>query len=201
MKESLIVSEKRKGIAVILSIGIFFAVFLSTHEDVYAAEYYLGIAKETQQQSNWCWAACVSMINTYYVYLGYPTPITNKTQSQIVTYVKGSPVNASATINQVLSALTFASNRPAWSAGGAVPMSSIITLTDSARPSILGLVPYSGSSGHMVLCDGYNTSGSKMRVVDPAPSGLTIFRYHNDLLQGRDYNPIIGYWNVTLYTS
>lgn len=64
-----------------------------------ASSVYLNIPGETQQQTEWCWAATSQSIIEY---LGKAYP----SQSDIVTTVLGSPVNQPATFDQNTSSLT-----------------------------------------------------------------------------------------------
>lgn len=70
-----------------------------------ATSHYVYYSKYNQEQTNWCWVACAQMSGKQ----AYSA--SNLTQSQVVTYVKGAPVNQPASLEETrIAAQRFTNN-------------------------------------------------------------------------------------------
>lgn len=151
-------------LAILLAVGA--VGYHSTPANAYVGYKLLNINAVQQQQTNWCWAACTQMVCTY---LGtYPS------QSEIVTFIYGSPVNQGANVNQISSALWHwnITSTPTSNSLGFYTLSSQI---NNDQPMI------SGRSGHAQLIRGYyeDTSYGTKNVyfIDPWDASYRILPY------------------------
>jgi hypothetical protein len=145
----------------------------------------LSIPSYKQERDNWCWAASSQMsIN----YLGG-----NKTQSQIVNYVKGSVVNEPGTNAEVVRALNYG-GLSGSNVNGSLAFSKVASQVKNNQP-ILAAVSWNNNpngTGHMFVIRGFynDTSTGKQDIYykDPWPTNTTdkIFSY-NSFLNNSDF--------------
>lgn len=67
----------------------------------------LPITRERQQQTMWCWVTCARMVGKYY------NPSTTKSQSDMVTFIKGSSINEGGTDSEIKQAIEYICNKNA----------------------------------------------------------------------------------------
>ncbi len=136
----------------------------------------LSVVRSQQSYSNWCWAASSKMIGDY---LGH-----YKSQSDIVTAVKGSAVNVGALGSEVCIALAYATDYSYYTSIITPPaISSIKSQIDLCIPIMMRMDWTSGGS-HNVVVKGYSDS-TKLIVVDPGVGCSQIKSYeYSDLQNG-----------------
>lgn len=136
---------KRKVI-VILLVSILLICTLTT--SVFAASLYLNVPDTVQEETNWCWAAS-SVCTLNYHYLGV-------TQTQFVTYVKGSAINEGGWPWEVQDGLEHWSVDSNW-ISGAISWSDVKDDINDYAPIITSIVwvPLIEFNGHMMVIYGY----------------------------------------------
>lgn len=153
----------------------------------FATRHVLSVPAYQQEQSNWCWAACDKMVIQY-------CKGTSPSQSSIVTFVFGSPVNNCASLSQTRSALTN------WNVLSSVT-SSALSYTEvqnniiSDCPIIAGLAVNGG--GHMNVVRGFDTSNNSVLFIDPGDGGYHGQNY-NDYADGYHYDGYYYTWQETI---
>jgi len=149
---------KRKPTTIVWTILL--VVFgLSTSAHAYSMEDCLVVDAQTQERSNWCWAANASSILDYYSL--------SVSQSSFVTYIKGGAVNLPASPQEVRNGLAH------W--GVSSVLSSTYLSFDGIRAEINSYSrpiysnwKWASGGGHAVLIDGYGTnSGNCVDYMDP----------------------------------
>lgn len=130
----------------------------------------LGVLRQQQEQSRWCWAASAVMIGKYK---------TNSTVSQVqaVKYVKGSPINEGGTDAEVIEAIRFVSNNTKNAIRtNPLTLTNLINKIDIGRP--FGIhIAWDNGGGHMIVGAGYNVETKSIYAIDPWES--TANRYYN----------------------
>ncbi len=145
-----------------------------------------------QEKSNWCWAASAQgILTTYHIH--------DVSQTEIVTYVKGSPVDQGGNEQEMCSALSHFGN---CSPQGTQMVGEAILKqeADQYNPAIIGWT-YTSGSGHAVAYCGYNEKRDRAayKIMNPSPMGsgswemLTYQAIQN--AQGK------GSWVLTITTS
>lgn len=132
---------------------------------------YLHLTMQTQQQSNWCWAAVSTSVAHFY------SSSSPWTQCSVVNAELGASTcctnGSSSSCNQpwyLDLALTRVGHLDHW-AGGTATRQQIMTEIDHRRP--LGVrIGWSGGGGHFVAIDGYEEDqnerdGGIVEVTDP----------------------------------
>lgn len=144
----------------ILSTIILIAFLVST---AYAAYAELSVPRYQQEKSSWCWAAAARMAADY-VYGG-----TIPSQTQIVTYIKGSAVNEAGSISETAASIEYATggtkSASYTSAGSPWTYQKVKTSIDNLRP-VVPLVN-DGTSGHYYVICGYEASTMRIAVINP----------------------------------
>lgn len=121
----------------------------------------LGVTRQLQQKSNWCWAATCAMIGGYRISNG-------ATQTQIVTAAYGSPVNEGGSQREILGGLEFASRGTKISSAVSVLyIGQVIEQIDKDHPFYMSLEWNSGG-GHGVVGAGYDIKSASVYIIDPA---------------------------------
>ncbi len=140
----------------------------------------LSVPHYQQEKSNWCWAAAARMVGKY------KTPASTKTQTQIVTYVKGSPTdNTPGSLLEIVSATEYASNFAIT--GGiyffTLSFANIKNRINGNMP-IQPLVRGNGT-GHYYVIYGYHSSssGNYVYLIDPGDA-LGKYVSYNDFKNG-----------------
>jgi hypothetical protein len=185
MNKKLILSKKLISIIIVI-------LFLCSSKNAFASEsVYLDISGIEQEESNWCWAASSQCIIDY---LGSwsPTP----SQSDIVTHIKGSPVNEPAGYNEIHSSIhdycvdsTDVNSYVSWS-----------TVKNSIggwySPMHVGIT-YTLGGGHSMVMYGYYEDSSVQNVsyMDPFPANP---RWNSRTYSSFKYN-ISSHWTRTFY--
>lgn len=147
-------SKARKKIFTTLSL-LMLLVFSTT---LVCSAATLIISTVRQERSNWCWAACSEMVGKW--------KYGNRSQTQIVTHIKGSAVNEPASSSETARAATYASNNNAsFTSGGRLSLNTVTSMINNRNnPLIAGC---SGSGvGHMLVVHG--VSGNDFFICDPA---------------------------------
>lgn len=130
----------------------------------------LSIPSYKQERSNWCWVASSQMAISY---LGG-----SKTQSQIVSYVKGSVVNDPGTNAEVIRALNYGGLHGS-NVNGSLALSKVISQVKNNQP-IFAAISWNTSpngTGHMYVIRGFynDTSSGRQEIYykDPWPANKT----------------------------
>ena len=127
---------------ILISLSLIIAIFFTQ-----ASAAQLSISNCKQEKSNWCWAASAQAIGKYYG--------SSKTQSSIVSYVKGSAVNESANVYETNNAIIYASSQ-------GTEYDNVLTITevqlqiDDSDPIAIR-IGWNGSltNGHIMVIGGY----------------------------------------------
>lgn len=146
---------------------------LYTYTNVSQQQWYFdtGITMNTpvigQEHDKWCWAACALMSGKTY-------QATNKTQSDIVKYVKGSIVNAAAYSPEIIQAANYATGNTHQKVD-TINQDDLILELNRGNPVILGVeLFYKGNTqgGHTVIIYGYYAVAGTYRfqINDPWPA-------------------------------
>ena len=138
-----------------------------------------------QEKSLWCWAACAQM--------DAATFGNNKTQTQIVNYVKGvnNAPDVKGTLLESVTACEYASgttnqyeNKPVSN----MPEANLISKLNSGKPVTAQMFVNTNQNGHSVIIFGYRIeNGTKYFYIrDPKHDnvGVTFCRTYNELITG-----------------
>ena len=137
------------------------------------------ITRQSQQKTNWCWAACASMTGEYITG-------TRKAQSSIVTYVKGTPINEGAIVPESVSAANFAcSDSKSWNYVDVADFSfqNAVSILNDQETFEIRYRWYSGG-GHILVCAGYDLENQRLRLVDPWENCPTTYYKYSELCDG-----------------
>jgi len=142
-----------------------------------------------QEKPNWCWAATAQMTGKYM----YPS--STRTQTQIVTHVKGSAVDLGASTSETATATKYATHGTINFAA-ASPAFSFATVKSYINAGIpIQPLVNANNSGHYYVIRGYNetSSGNYLYITDPG-DGYGKYVLYNDFLNGNwsDTRPWIG---------
>ncbi|WP_405019021.1 C39 family peptidase [Kitasatospora sp. NBC_00070] len=126
----------------------------------------LNITMQSQQQTNWCWAASGNTIATYFGY--------TYSQNQFCNVAFNRSVNASCPNNQaslanVQTALNWIGINSGSYVTGYLRNSTVQTEINANRP-IETRIQWSSGGGHMHVIYGYDTSNNFVYWGDPWPS-------------------------------
>ncbi len=134
--------------------------------ELQAAQKTLNISMRSQEQNQWCWAACSQS------YVQYKTG-NFYSQCDYVKYIFGSCVNQAGTAAQIVRACS--GGGASASSTGVLSFSGVQSLVDSNRPFIVG------RSGHAMVGFGYKTdNGQYVAISDPWPGrGKSWYTYSN----------------------
>ncbi|SEB92892.1 papain-like cysteine protease family protein [Arthrobacter woluwensis] len=133
--------------------------------------WYLNYTGQTQEQTNWCWAATGNSVANYFGYKQY-------SQNQFCDMAFGNALSVDCPNNQA----TLANDQTAFktigiSAGtyitGTVAFSKVQSEIGSNRPVMTRIVWASGG-GHMMTLIGYDASASTVQYHDPWPDDQRI---------------------------
>lgn len=156
-------------------LGIFVLVFVFSFTYVnttYGAAKTLNVTRYQQEKTNWCWAACAKMMGNY-LGNGY-------SQSEICKNVKGNTNNNTASLDEVTSAIKYATGKTV-TRSGIIALYTISRSIDNNKPLVIRMQWNSGG-GHVVVVSGYNDA--KVRLVDPASGCSTAWYTLSDLGSG-----------------
>ena len=151
------------------------------------------ITRQEQQESEWCWAACLAMVGPYNT--NYTT-----TQWDVVVSVLGYPLNLPIHVDVTAGALSIASNGTKW--GSVVGIndfsySDAVAETDGNRLIIIRMGWNSGG-GHFVVGAGYDKEGNKIYIIDPAGGCSNDYFNYYQLITGRKIHSGTGSWTHTV---
>lgn len=152
----------------------------------------LGLMREVQAMSSWCWATSAKMVARY---LGG----TNATQCQYVKWGKASSqcLNVSGDFGLDLSrALMGAGIRGVGTTSGPISFNSIKSQIDARKPIIIRWEWNSGG-GHMIAINVYNTTGSTVTYVDPL-DGENHTRPYSWIKNGSNHTWTHSRYNISL---
>lgn len=136
-----------------------------------------------QQKSNWCWAAGALMSASTVV-------VTTVTQSDIVQSVKGNTDNNTASVSEICSAASFASNHElTYSAQGVLSEFKIINELSEGNPVLITRGWYlsdgTRNGGHVTIIYGYYQGEFFIRDPWPVSSGDSYTRTYAEIVNGR----------------
>lgn len=178
----------KKRMKPVCAVILVFMVSFSFALGVCAAS--ITMTRYSQNKSKWCWAACALM-------LARSQGADYMTQTDIVTYVKGSDVNEMGTIIETEQAVRYVADNSFSTIKGTSTDGDSVVITstalknkiDAEYPVIMGVKYASNTStgGHMVVAYGYYNSNNKLYIMyhDPANdidgndaySGTIIYEY------------------------
>lgn len=166
-------------------------LFVVSTESAFAASKNLSISRIQQTEDHWCWAASCAMAGKF---ISSARP----NQSSIVSYIFGGLIDTGAYDAQIVSALNYATNKSSHSSSP-YSYSSIKSTINGNRPLLAKFTWTSGSGNHLVVVSGYNTSGSKVQLIDPwYGCGKSNYAYAN-IINGTSVQSGTGYYSKTFY--
>lgn len=133
--------------------------------------WYLNYSGQTQEKTNWCWAATGNSVANYFGYKQY-------SQNQFCNMAFGNALNASCPNNQA----NLANDQQAFKTIGistgsyvsrTVPYSTVVSEISSNRP-VMTRILWASGGGHMMTLIGYDTSSSTVQYHDPWPDDQRI---------------------------
>ncbi|MGW6281667.1 papain-like cysteine protease family protein [Kribbella sp. NPDC055071] len=146
-------------------IGLATLVPLAPQATAAPGSYYLSVTGQSQQKSNWCWAATGNSIAAFYG--------RTYSQNQFCNLAFGNSQNATCPNNQA----TLANDQQAFrsigiSAGsyvsGTLSFSTLVTEIAAGRP-VMTRIGWSSGGGHMMDIIGYDSSDSTLEYYNPWP--------------------------------
>lgn len=156
-----------------------------------AARKVLSVPGYQQEKSHWCWAASDKSIIQY-------CKGSSPTQSQIVTFVFGSPVDQGATTDQARSALTH------WNVVSSrwydpLSYSAVQSQINNNHPIFATLqigatTPY----GHANVIRGYDTSYTAVLFIDPKDGNYHAQNYY-DYKNGYHWDGVCYNWIHSIF--
>ena len=149
------------------------------------------VNRQSQENTCWCWAACSSMAGEYITG-------TVKPQSRIVATIKGYVVNYGASFEETTEALNFASNyKENWVCveRSGFTFQDAVKLLNAKKIFVIHVILE--NSGHVLICSGYELTGSQLKIVDPAGDSVTKYYSYASLRQGVSIPSGQGKWMQT----
>ena len=147
----------------------------------------LRVPHKYQQQSNWCWAACAEMVMRY-------RGNTNTDQCDLANWLFNLTVccsqgsspqcNNPCTVSQVSNVYINYGIQSVLS-GGTISFAAIQSEINGQRPVEVGLKWNKGTTGHLVIIQGWqhNRVGQYVHLNDPAPGYGPQLVLYTDLLK------------------
>jgi hypothetical protein len=164
MKERFVWLRGRIGLVLIVAMAMVGGGAIAAQ----AASKYVSSPVVVQEQSNWCWVAAGKSLASYHV---------GSTASQCTMYKwgKGGSTcpNNTGTLGNVYSILISAGlTNPGTQSSGQRSYANLQGDLNVNRPAVIrwGWNSTGGSTGHMVVIRGYNTSGSTVSFMNPLNS-------------------------------
>lgn len=150
----------------------------------------IGIVMVPQEESNWCWAATSEGILKHY-------GLTELTQTEIVTHVKGSPVNQTGQAREIANGINHFLDCNA-TAVGSILESELKSRADSKYP--LGVAWYwNQGGGHITIYDGYKEDGTHI-IMDPWEPNVGKWTYFTSYEALKSHNNK-GRWQESITTE
>lgn len=175
-----------RKIGITLSLAIGLTCISNQTASAYVDYTSLSIPSYKQEQSNWCWATSAQMSIKY---LGG-----NKTQSSIVSYVKGSVVNQPGTDAETIKALNYGGLN-GTTVNSALSFGTITTRIKNNQPMLAAIKWKSSINGvgHMFVVNGFYTDTSsgtqKVYYKDPWPENPSDnIKIYSDFLNNSSFN-------------
>ena len=164
---------------------------------LYSDFFYLEVSPVRQRTNyNWCWAACVEMIGKY-EYLNC-----TKNQTDIVTYIYGSPVNKPANVVQITNSLNYATNYTIlhYYIRNCLSKSELYNKILSYKPvCFLGRNSVNSSAlGHTVTIMGFEKTKNIIYFINPLTGRICITTYNNLITGEVDNFDYI--WDASVYS-
>jgi hypothetical protein len=160
----------------------------------------LGVGRVTQANNKWCWAATAEMIGKFV------NNNTSRDQWNIVNYVKGSYVNATASVTETKSAINYALEGAAtYTSGSTLSWNDHVSKINNYYP-IGAWVDWSNGGSHMMVCAGTKTSGSNdteyIYIIDPWEFSISDwYIYYNAIQNGADFQSGTGIYVTSFYKN
>jgi hypothetical protein len=160
---------------------------------------------------NWCWAACDEMSGKFY-YRYKTTNISSRTQSDVVYFTFGDYNDHTGTAQQAAAGYMYVgySTPPynpvfstAVAGASAFEYSSMKGFVNLNKPTIGGLLlTLNGNpaGGHMVVVDGYDDTGSQIRIINPWTGSYQWVSF-SSFKTGFNLSGYIGKLNEGVYVS
>lgn len=142
----------RTKITLRCAISVLFITLITLSQNTYAAQ--LNITHVYQEQTNWCWAAASQMVLSFYD--------VSKTQTAIVTYIKGSPVNEGGSEQDIQKVLS--NNGVPATVSGVLSQTAVNEAANKGKPFVIAWY-WTAGGGHAVTYDGYE--GTQYYIHDP----------------------------------
>ncbi|GAA1565561.1 MULTISPECIES: papain-like cysteine protease family protein [Kribbella] len=129
------------------------------------SSYYLNVTGQSQQKTNWCWAASGNSIAAFYGY--------SYSQNQFCNLAFGYSMNGTCPNNQA----TLGNDQTAFRAigistgsyvSGTLAFGTLVTEIASGRP-VMTRIGWTSGGGHMMDIIGYDSSNSTIEYYDPWP--------------------------------
>ncbi|GAA3101375.1 hypothetical protein JOF29_003273 [Kribbella aluminosa] len=129
------------------------------------SSYYLNVTGQSQQKSNWCWAASGNSIAAFYGYA--------YSQNQFCNLAFGYSTNGTCPNNQA----TLGNDQTAFRAigistgsyvSGTLAFGTLVTEVAAGRP-VMTRIGWTSGGGHMMDIIGYDSSDSTIEYYDPWP--------------------------------
>jgi hypothetical protein len=196
------VTRSKKSIIVM---AILLSIITTFNFSALAASKRLCVQIEGQEKSLWCWAATAVMSGHYYY--NYKTGSTsNRSQSDVVLYVKGNTLNQGATIAETSTAMGYAAMNHSDCQSNYSTMtyqySTLKGFINLNKPIIATGINYDGS-GHAIIIEGYKDGTesiyNEIDCIDPANGGEARRVYYSEFLaNGQGF---FDYWFGIVYWS
>ncbi len=180
--------KKYKIISMILVVVLLLGSTISAS----ATTFKLNITDRVQEKTNWCWAA-VSLMIIDYLNTWNPLP----TQSDIVTTLKGSAVNAGASAEEITKVLGW--YMVSTTQTTTIPFSTVKNMLSGWYSPIGTGVIWTSGGGHIQMIYGYeeNSPYQGLYIIDPWPESERRVYYNYD-----DYKSNSKHrWSVTWYNN
>ena len=130
-----------------------------------------------QTQSNWCWAANSECVLRYYGVIKKQCEIVNFKQAKTTCCTGPSSCNQTSEMPPIQKIITDFGGIASKVYTGALSVSQITTILGDKRPFIIGCM-WSAGGGHVLVGCAYNSSTSKLTVMDPwQNNGMTTSTY------------------------
>jgi len=170
--EELRMRNKKLGLLTSLSFLLISLSIFVPNAAAYVAYKYNPVAAQVQEKSLWCWAATASMAAKY---LG----ASSATQTNIVTFVKGSAVNDTGTVYDIKNGMAH------YTVYSTALLSSLsfgdIIYNIDRNMNMVAVVTWTSGGGHAYLIRGYyqdtGAGTSNVYYIDPADGSYNIKSY------------------------
>lgn len=152
----------------------------------------LGVIRQQQQKSKWCWAASSVMVGSYNV-------STTIGQEDVVARAWGNTLpNVAGNVSLVASSIEYVSNyTKSSSVKSFFSLSEAQAQIDKSHPFAIRMLWDSGT-GHIIVCAGYNAAA--LYIIDPWENTPTRYYSYSTLSNGGTIETGTGHaTNVVVY--